>query len=115
MGIEITGGRNDAAPASGRGVFGVKVKSIGVGNAVGKVTNAIPGDVVIKLFRLRQILANEGGVVRHVQVSLTHQGLSLSRHFAQTIAYAKMVLSRSLLPGDCRPATMATRAWSTLF
>jgi hypothetical protein len=28
-------------------------------------------------------------------VSLTHQGLSLSRHFAQTIAYAKHRTSRA--------------------
>ena len=59
MGIEITGGRNDAAPARGRGVLGVKVKSIGIGNAVGKVTNTVTGDVVIELFRLGQVLANE--------------------------------------------------------
>ena len=95
MGIEVTGGRDDASPASARGVLGVKVKSIGVGNAVDKVTNAIPGDVVIELFRLGQVLANERGVVRHVQVSLAHPGLSLLRHFAQTIAYAKTGLCRA--------------------
>src|ERR1700691_5085824 len=94
MGIEITGRRNDAAPASGRGVLVVKVKSIGIGNAVGKVTNTITRDVVIELFRLGQVLANERGVVRHVQRRLAHPGLPLLRHFAQTIAYAKTVLRR---------------------
>ena len=66
--------------------LGVKVKSIGIGNAVGKVTNTIPRDVVIELFRLGQVLANERGVVRQVQMRLAHPRLPLSRHFAQTIA-----------------------------